>query len=323
MGNITSTPKNYNGVFGKELEDINKIINDIISSNKTFNDERFNMFLKGKCDEQTIVFEKKLLKYPKIHLQSLNEYIYLVPNNIMNKKELCHEISVHYTHILQLIHTIKYIFDIENEGNMSIAGILFRNIKFIDDLIEIGYCATQQEELNFMNQGVDFDNLSGFKIFTKYILDNEEKKKFIKQLEAVFNDDEKTTMKKLFCHDKQYQNILNIQCGGSSYVKINNNNPILSWNLCINNKSYISKRNSDINRKINKFKNDYIKNVNEVLSVLNTLVYNKDNIYYLKHINKEEYDIIKNKLKNTIIKFFIISIKNFKSVLDEVKKSSI
>jgi hypothetical protein len=325
MGNTTSNNKIYKGVFGKELENINKITNNILSSNDLFRDNRFNMFLKGRCDEQTIFFEKKLNKYPKIHLQNLNEYIYLVPNNLLNKKELCHEISVHYTQILQLIHTIKYITDLENEGDMSIAGILFRNIVFIDDLIQIGYCSDQQEELNFMNKGVDFDNLSGFKLFTKYILSKNEKKLFLKQLSEIFNNNDKTNLKKLFCGErrKDYEKILNIQCGGSSLIKINPNNPVLSWNLCINSKTHVSKRNYEINKSINNFKTNYRNNINNLFNVLNSLVYEKDDTFYLKEINANELQIIKNKLKECVKLFFVTSIVDYKSVFNIVKKSSI
>ena len=120
-----------NAVFFKELKQINFIVNQMLSENNIFKNSKYNMFLKGKCDEFTILNSKKLYRYPKIDIDNINSSIFIIPNSELasTKKTICNKISIHYTRILQIIYLIKYIYDLENFGDKSIGGIIMRNIK--------------------------------------------------------------------------------------------------------------------------------------------------------------------------------------------------
>ena len=40
----------------------------------------------------------------------------------------------------------EYIYDLENNGDKSIGGIILRNINIKENLIELSYCGSKQQE---------------------------------------------------------------------------------------------------------------------------------------------------------------------------------
>jgi hypothetical protein len=123
---------------------------------------------------------------------------------MVTKKVLCNKISLHYTQILQVIFLIKYIYDLENNGDKSIGGIIMRNMKMKEDLVEISYCSSKQEEPYSFDSGVNFSNLSGFEMFVNTFLSMEESKNFLGQYQEMLTNYNKRKLFVLFTKTKIY-----------------------------------------------------------------------------------------------------------------------
>jgi hypothetical protein len=332
-------------LFEKDLESVNKIVNNLINSNNIYNNHEYNFFLKKKCNEFTIVNEKRLNKYTKYQLNHLDQTFYLIPKQeIANtKKDYCNKISLYFTRILQLIFCIKYIYDLENNGDKSIGGIIMRNIKTTDDLIKVSVCESEQSDIRDFQKGVNFSMLSGFDMFLKFILTDHESSLFLKQLEIMLNTNDKNKLAKYVCKDmivdkKTHSRIhkANFKCshtGGKPmyvsnndlFIKVGKNNPIFNWNLCAFKRTIIAKNIRQLNNILKEMKANYKTNFKKILEILDMLVYydKSTESYKLLNVSNEALDIIEQKLKRTIVIFFIQSLSDYKNMLNTIKLYSI
>ena len=147
MGINQSLPNKTSNVFSKELEKMNEIVNKLITKEARFVNPNYNFLYEDVCRNYTILWEKELGKHLKIDLENISGSIYLLPKKDMvsspeerihiSKQELCEKISKHYVKIMYVITLIKEVFDLEMDGDNSIAGIMKRNIKVVDDILEI------------------------------------------------------------------------------------------------------------------------------------------------------------------------------------------
>jgi hypothetical protein len=216
MGNKISIPNSH--VFEDDLKSLNLIINNMIDSKNVFKNNEYNFLSKDVCDKHTVLLEDELNKHLKVSLQSLGTSLYLIPNNDTNnksnikgsnitKREICQKISNHYMKILYVISLIKYVYDIERHGDFSIAGIIFRNIKVIDDIMVIDYCSIPHKDYSNPNPSqkdkIDFNKLEGLSFFTKYVLDNTESKLFVDVIKGLLSRKPKGIIKNYICEMKK------------------------------------------------------------------------------------------------------------------------
>lgn len=313
-------------VFKSELENINKMLSNIINDQNMFINPYYNMFLDKTCDEVTLINSKKLNKYPKHELEELNKSIYIVSNKelAISKKSLCHDISLFYTRILRVLFIIKSIYDLENNGDYSIGGIITRNIITKNNIIEILSCKSVQQEMGLMENKVDFSKLTGFKLFVNNYLTAVEKKNLMQQLDEIFNDNNPKRLKKTVCNDilltKETKTQLhkNVKCGGSNLIKVGPDNPILSWNLCVRRKKTTAVMNSSILKELKQFKSNYSKTFGELLDIINQICSydNEEQCFVINTINNVELNNIEKQLKENVTVFFLQSIIDFKNILN-------
>lgn len=343
-------------VFANELIKINKIINGILNSNNIYSNSEYNFFLKKQCSDFVIVNEKKLYKYKKHELSNLENYLMIPKTELVStKKTFCHNISMYYTRILQIIHCIKYIYDIENNGDNSIGGIVFRNIKANSDIVKVEVCESAQNDIKHFEKGVNFSMLSGFDIFVKYILSEEEAKVFIRQLSVILDGYDKRKLQRLICNDVlinvdehsslhkykfdkcTYNTNKRQQSGGTTpsvlennlnsdiFIKVKEQNPIFNWNLCGFRKTYIAKNLKQLDSLIVQMKKNYKNNFNDIIKILYDLVYfdTGKNQYVLKNVRYDAIQNIEYELKRCIITFFMQSLSDYKNILNTIKPYSI
>ena len=88
-------------------------------------------------------------------------------------------------------------------GDLSIAGIVFRNIKIVDDMMQIYFCGMPHK--NYHNKEprtaskIDFSKLEGMKFFTHYFLDPEESYTFINILKNILARSSSNKIKQSMC----------------------------------------------------------------------------------------------------------------------------
>lgn len=328
-------------VFENELIKFNKIINGILNSNNIFQNPEYNFFLKGRCQDFTIINEKSLNKYKKYDLNNLESYLLIPKADISKtKKHYCHNISLHFTRILQLIYCIKYIYDIENNGDNSIGGIVLRNIKSNPDFIKMTVCESDQTDVRDFQKGVNFSKLSGFDSFVKYILTNQERELFLKQLQEMLGDYSKRRLQRHVCkdiilskddHEKIHKSKFVCQSGGNNiydtdiYIKVKKENPVFNWNLCAYPKQYIAKNNKLLSNSITLMRNHYKTNFTQMLDTLHKFIYLDipSQQYKLRHVTSVDLDNIEIELKRNVIMFFMQSLSDYKNILDTIRPYSL
>lgn len=336
------------GVFEKEYTEVRKLLNGILTENDLFRNTKYNMFLKGKCEEMTLVARKRLERHPKFEVRSLMDDLFVVPNDEMGdtKREMCNAISMHYIRVLKLLYVVKYVYDVETHGDYSVAGIVLRNIQTRDGLVEARYCGTPQEELGSFDRGVDFAKLSGFQVFVNDFLKPREREIFLGHLRELLNRGSIRYLRRWVCKDMlvskaNYARIYrtNMQCGGggaskagarggvveSIFVKVSERNPVLSWQLCGAPRSFISKESAEITKAIRHMQKRYRENIARVRTELERIIApSTDGAGFdIRSMKDTDLDDIERSVKGAIVEFFVESFVNYRHVLSETEKSSI
>lgn len=210
MGNKISVGTHK--VFAKDLEYVTNLVNAIIDDKNVFKNANYNFLSKDVCAKHTLVLEDELHKQLKVSLQSVGTGLYLIPNNEesskvvikgtkLSKREICEKISNHYMKVLYILSLIKYVYDIENFGDFSIAGIIFRNIRIVDDILAINYCSMPQKDYSQKSQlnKVDFGQLEGMSFFVDYVLTKTESKVFVDVLRALLSRSPRGVVRQQVC----------------------------------------------------------------------------------------------------------------------------
>ena len=365
--------ENLKGVFGKELKELNDLCYRIISKEDSskFTKNKYNMFINELYDNHVLVLEKQLNKHLKIDLEQLNSSIYLLPkkqenvidldqdkgffskaqSKFIKKSDLTNMISQHYVTILNMVKLVTQVYDLEGGGDLSIAGILKRNISMDNGLLVVNYCNMSQFDYkdNKRVEKVNFGNLKGVKLLTT-LMSKDEARAFTKHLNALLSDNtsyaklEKTICENNLLYDtKEFSDLfknkngMKIDCSKHKYysntneydlfLSVSKNNPILSGNKCLDRKKVIinmndkniSKQSKKLHQLYDTFTNNYNHNIKNVFSNLYSVIDMKDG-FTIKDVSNNQLQNTLKKLKVHIMKFYINSVVDYKNLLDQAKK---
>lgn len=357
MGNSTSISRD-NNVFEKELSKINTMINSMINDKNLFIKNDYNFLSNDECDKYQFLLESELSKHLKVEINEMGQKLFVIPkdypinSNKITKQQICEKVANHYLKILYIISLIKYVYNIEKNGDYSIAGIIFRNIKIIDDLMEIKYCDMPHKNPNnpgIKDKEIDFSELEGMKFLTDYFLDKSEKDIFLSIIKTILGNNSKEKQSHLLCqyiNDKKNININDIQdlyfrkwgeklkCNNmmkknynkktNLIVNIENNNPVFSNKMCYSIRKIIIKINKNegkiVYHQYLKMKDNYIKNVNNIHKILNKIIIQEKNNYELRNLTAHDVNKIIQDVKIEIQQFYIQSILDFQIILDNATK---
>ena len=327
MGATTSRSADAN-VFKLELSKLNTVVNSIINEKDVFKSSKYNFLSQDVCNQYQVILEEELHKHLKISIKSLGTSLYLIPKNEeskltrfnITKKEVCEKISTHYIKILYILTLIKYVYNIEKHGDMSIAGIVFRNIRVLDDVMEINFCdaphknysAPSNDKKQMMR--IDFSHLEGFKFFVEFFLDKKEAHGFLAVMRAILAREPKRKVEDLICSHKAQDRFTpqdlkfleqtfekkfgaKLKCKAATSVFktnrdiavtmdlfINKDNPIFSSNFCFSPRKIIIKTNTVEGKKVlhlyQLLKANYNGNIARVTAILDRLVSKKSDGSY-------------------------------------------
>lgn len=208
MGAATSKETPVKHVFERELRGINDIVNKIVSADNTFINKEYNFLSHDVCNKYQVVLETELAKHLKVHLSEFGSSIYIIPKEEvsssqmkMTKTHICEKISNHYISVLYVLSLIKFIYNIEENGDRSFGGIIFRNVRVVNNMLEVIFCdAKQTDASNKKNPSrVNLAKLEGFKFFTNYFLSKEESRGFMKLMRAIMGRNAKGVIKAAIC----------------------------------------------------------------------------------------------------------------------------
>ena len=221
MGNSASNnSKQEEGIFANELSLIKNIVNNIINDHDVFHNKDYNFLSKDVCKQYHIVLQEELDKHLKIELEDLGTKLYIIPkkedeslNKLkLSKKEICDKISGHYIKILFIICLIKHVYNLEKNGDLSIAGIVFRNIKILDDIMEIDFCQVPQKSYKYSSNSnsnsdsnsknitkINLGLIQGVQFFNRYFLKPTESKVFMNLMRIIFSRKQKKGFNNHIC----------------------------------------------------------------------------------------------------------------------------
>jgi|TARA_B110000261_G_scaffold30378_1_gene34566 hypothetical protein len=329
---VSNPPEHSNISFlGKEIKKLNGLVDDIVTTSEVFINKDYASIVKKRCNKYVILSSTKLKRFKRTELEYEDSKITLVETEKIHgdKRELCDRVSRHFRKMLHLLCAIKYAYDIENEGENSISGLVLKNITNVDGKLSVSYCATDQNSHNiFGKEGVDFSSLSGFEYFMKNILSEKEASDLLHTYQDMLNQNNPERVKEIVCkyvlyktNPKTMKNPFNckfsFEGGGDStmILDVPKNNPILSLQLCSRTKTI---NVSDKTKKlIISFKANYKKNITEISKLLKMLTfYNKTTKKHeLRIVEPKTLDEIEMSIKQTIIMFYINSLYSYREIL--------
>lgn len=356
MGNSSSVQHLENAVFKKELDTINDMITKLVKSDdKSFVNSAYNLLDERACDNFTLVMENNLKKHLKVDLLDVKNAIYMIPKNQdivyqgdkeYKKGDLCSMISTHYVRILKLLTLIKQVYDIENNGDYSIAGITWRNIRKKDNILEITFCGMEQRdpETSESNRVVDFSKLVGLKLLCdNYLTSVKDRNTFLAHIQSLLDRVPKEKIGEYASCDKNYNHIFKGKCKKNVEAKFNKHieqqdeklnlkftvladNPVLHDNYCGQkekilidvSKSKMNKNKKKVLEAYQKMYDDYIKSIKNITGIAHEFVEIKT--LQLKNIDSSDLDKIENKVKKVVSDFYIQSLINYYDLLDLAKK---
>jgi hypothetical protein len=362
MGNaassgVLSSDKN---VFEKELVKLNALVNSILTEKNMFRNREYNFLSQDVCNQHYLLMESELNRHLKVNLEGLGEALYLVPKEEgagrANKKEVCQKISNHYIKILYILCLIKYVYNLENHGDLSMSGILFRNIRVVDGIMEINFCNVPHKDYSKPLKDaykIDFSKLEGLDFLTNYFLDPREAAIFTKVLRRILGRAPKKNVQAILCdyfqkthltgeHLKTLEDMFQksykdkLVCAAKPmtkpaevskpsksnlYMYVEKDNPIFSREHCYEMHKYIIQLNTPSGKAVaaqyQQMKANYQKNVSEIESLLDMLVTKKtDGSWGLKNVSTKSLDDVIKRVKETIKLYYLQSLMDYHSLLD-------
>lgn len=339
-----------NALFKNELANLNNVVSEIINNENMFKNPKYSNKINDICDNYSIVLESSLNKHIKIELESLKDSIYMIPNasyventtldKTFKKTDLCKLISRHYAKILEIILVIKYVYDLENNGEENLANMTMKCVQQENNIMKVMYCKSKQS--NLTADTLNFSNLKGFKLFNTTLLSNKEQFTLAHNLQNALNGSGHDGCDDIFFTAKELKSQgVKTKCSIenkkdkiskiNAYPFVNNfefkvgpKNPILNDIICVSQQHIlIDLRNQDKETKLvianyNKMKDSYSSNIKKILECLLEIVEPNGSEYKLRSINNEELNKIKRKIKQTIVQFYCNTIVNFHEFIKSV-----
>lgn len=195
-------------VFQNELQHLKGLLTGLLNSDDTFKNKQYNFLSQEVCSKYYMVMEQELNKHLKVDLKDLGASLVLIPKDhetsAVSKKEICKKIANHYMKILYVLSLIKYVYNVESDGDFSIAGIIYRNIRIVDNIMQIHFCNTAHKDYKNVESSsdaykIDFAKLEGLKFFCMYFLDPQESIAFVGLLKKLLGRSTKGEFKRLAC----------------------------------------------------------------------------------------------------------------------------
>jgi hypothetical protein len=348
-----------NNVFAQELKKLNTLVTDIIAEDDIFKNKNYNFLSQDVCESYQVILQEELNKHLKLDIKDLGSSLYIIPKTDENeskltahkltKREVCDKISSHYIKILYIMCLVKYVYNLEKGGDLSISGIIFRNIKIVDDMMQIYFCGLPHKKYTNTSPDaykMDFSQLEGMKFFAEYFLSPDESATFLGILRSVLARSSPAKIQQRMCHyidqhgvkdlpalQKLYEsrypkrNLKCVQRGGNNhlYMYIEKDNPIFLSDYCGAPIKVVVKLNTQEGKRIfayyKKMHANYKDNVDQIQKLVSQLVSNIEGQYELKDVTKYDLDKIIEQVKLTIKQFYIQSIFDFQNLLDMAKST--
>jgi len=350
MGNSYSQSKDKN-IFQAELSKLNTIVNDIISDKDLFKDQNYNFLSEDVCSKYHVILQEELEKHLKLDITDLGAKLYIIPKEDdekltkykLTKQQVCGKISNHYIKLLYVMCLIKYVYNLEHHGDLSISGIIFRNIKIVDDMMEIHFCGLPHRKYTNASGDVhkiDFSKLEGMKFFAEYFLNAEESQTFLGILKSILARSTPQKVNNAMCtyinkhglsdlkhledlYALRFNKKLTCQRGGTLDIFIQKDNPVFLSEYCGAPMKIVLKLNTPQGKKVKAYYHQmherYQTNIQKVHDILSKLVEKKNSQFTLKDIDKRELDKIIHEIKWHIKQFYLQSIMDFQNILDMAK----
>lgn len=357
MGNHISVYSETN-IFQEDLKVIHELVNNIINEQNLFKNRDYNFLSQDVCEKHYMLAENELQRHLKIHVKELGQTLVLIPKQEeakLQKREICQRISNHYIKILYILCLIKYVYNLEKHGDYSVSGIVFRNIRIVNqDILEINFCNLPHKDYRRTGKDVykiDFGQLEGLRFLTDYFLDKQEAQGFLKILRQVLARRSKGHVRAAVCeylaynkdpeHAKQLESLYvqrfqeALVCRGETVEKktggtpnlfmyVEKDNPVFSKDHCYEvHKLVIPLRSKEAKRILESYETmraHFQANLRAIEKLLSMMVTKKAaGEYELRDLTKTDLDHIIERVKKVIQAYYLQSILDYQNLLDLCK----
>ena len=354
MGGNQSLPETHHDepILKGEIQSLNNIVTKLVTENDMFADQEYNFLSEDVCEKYQVVLESDLNKMLKIELKSLGENLLLIPRDEeqkllqqknMKKNEICTKVANHYIKILYVLCLIKYVYNLEKYGDLSLAGIIFRNISITKNMFTVTFCKHAQKDLKRASGSealnLDFSRLEGLKFFIEYFLDKEEASIFLKAFRHIFARKSKGILKKDLCelggkikeieelYERRTREKLECQTGGGEEINIfvESDNPLFDKSWCYA-KGTVTIPLAEPDGKealtlYRSMRSRYYANIKDIEKIVMGRLVERHitGKWTLRDINKTELDSIIFDVKEKVKVFYLQSISDYQDLLDRIK----
>jgi hypothetical protein len=368
MGNKLSSSVNSDGgevrlqdTFSKELHSLRDIVSKVVSAQDDFVDPRYNFLSASSCDAFVFATMKDLNKHTRIQLKDAVDTIFVIPKNESSatekstKKELCDLLVHHYLRILYVLCLVKHVYDLEGDGKFSLAGIVSRNVRVVDGVLEVSYCAIPQRAYagGKALETIDFADIKGWRMFSELILDPTERKAFALEFQAALDrsasrirasscrDGVLTTKEREELYDRyvaERKPVVAKSCKARrapaappadevavdvpSLLRVPADNPIMGAAFCYDARKVIlplDKSSAESKRAralLDKMRRNYSKGLKDVHALLDLVVDRSGDAVDIRDLDAVDVDGVVQKVKAIVKKFFLRTLLDYQELLD-------
>lgn len=340
----------------ERMHDLLKYVVDFESPLRArFKGERENDLAQEKCDAYMMITNGQLdSSFKRDELISLGKEVLAVTKTMddASKAEWCKVISKHYNRMLALIRLVNAVHDTENNGEGSIAGIVFRNLYIRNNVMEIFFCAVPQDSqgtpvagaaakelvhpyatektLAEQNVFVDFKSLRGVRILVENVLSNKEAQIFLQELQFVLHQSTGAEFKRLVCNDQLVDReavLPGVNCEDvlghladkpvEYMLTVPSKNPVLDNRYCQMVRKVVVPI-STVKTQYERLRVNYHNNLSRVFDIVDKELIERPTpkSFRLRNVEASQLDAIERKLKSAVVTFYLQTIADYHLLLN-------
>jgi hypothetical protein len=124
-------------VFEPELRTMSSVVQALLTSEGVFTNADYNQHMDADtaCATYRFVTERELNSHLKLSVG--DDTVYVIPRDDMRvipapqRRAICKQLTGHYSRALYVLKLLKDAYDLDGGGDMSVAGIVSRNIRLV------------------------------------------------------------------------------------------------------------------------------------------------------------------------------------------------
>ena len=339
--------------LNEKYQRLNAVVNSLIDNKNSFKFGDYKSLVDNVCSNVVILIQRDLEKHTNNDdIFDIGKKVHIIPRDYVGQDTdgVCSKIAGYYARILKVLLLIKVVLDTENNGDLSFAGIIAKNVTVNEGMMSIAFCNMPHTDQDGATRryvdGVDFEKLESFNYFIKNALGEREHRAFLTNIQLQLSHNTKTKM----CSDPSMSDKqMSLITGRMEFVKdkphcvprkkgaslrlgVEKLNPVFAPSLCFSHQTLIvPSEDPMVKVALEQFHGNYHKTLSSIDVLLGKLVVEKKGTYELKRVAYNDVVHIETRMKALIKEMHLRTIVDFQNLINvaietkkrQVKNSSI